>query len=308
MHITTPESDELYIHTVTKATKLLDMSEHEILTKLPPSGRLLFKHTYTNKIYRCTQTNSDDERAHRMHYKKAVAMTKQQHPQLNTTETLELFIDKAEELADYAASTHAFGGLMGVFRNEEDKEWKIHLEIRGLLLTFRMFIQKNEDIAIYIVSKEGRIERPKLLTLPGLSASWYEQAERAYTNIVALFFGYDEAKKVQNHTTAIFMNRDLTPLPTRCIYNHKDLSRWEILQAFLYGYFAHNTPTQRQTYKQWQQEPELFNKLKPEFVSIIGFISGQIWEVMRASKQELASREPTRQEKREKKTDRQAQV
>lgn len=125
------------------------------------------------------QTNIDDERAHRMYDKKAVAMTKQQHSQVNTTETLELFIEKAEELADHATSTHAFGGLMGVFRNEEDEEWKIHPEIRGLLLTFRMFIQKNEDIAIYIVSKEGRIERPKFLNLPGLSASWYEQVEPA---------------------------------------------------------------------------------------------------------------------------------
>ena len=238
-----------------------------------------------------------------MYYKKAAAMTKQQHPQVNTTETLELFIEKAEELADYAASTHAFGGLMGVFRNEEDKKWKIHPEIRGLLLTFRMFIQKNEDIAIYIVSKEGQIERPNILNLPGLSESWYEQAERAYNNIVALFFGFDEAKKVQNHTTAIFMNRDLTPLPTGCIYNDKDLSRWEILQAFLYGYFAHNTPTQRKIYKQWQQEPELFNKLKFEFVRIVGFISSQIWEVMRASKQEIALRQPTHQENSEKKTD-----
>src|SRR5438105_432392 len=114
------------------------------------------------------------------------------HPHQDTIETLELFIEKAEELAQYAASTHYFGGLLGVFRRGEEEEWQMYQEIRGLLLTFRMFIQSNENIAIFPVSIKGQLKRPKLLDLTGLSGYWREHAERAYINIAALFCGYDE--------------------------------------------------------------------------------------------------------------------
>jgi hypothetical protein len=210
---------------------------------------------------------------------------KSKHPHQDTIETLELFIEKAEELAHYAATTHSFGGLLGVFRRGDEEAWQMHPEIRGLLLTFRMFIQSNENIAIFPVSIKGQLKRPKLLDLTGLSAQWHEHAERAYINIVALFCGYDEAKKVQNSPTGLYLDRDLKPLPTGYSYNNTPISRWEILDTFLYGFFSHTT--KRDTFKQWQQEPELMGNLNSVFVDIVGFISGQIWELMKISKQEL---------------------
>lgn len=207
------------------------------------------------------------------------------HTHQDTIETLELFIEKAEELAQYAISTNHFGGLLGVFRSGEEEEWHMHPEIRGVLLTLRMFIQSNESIAIFPVSMKGQLRRPKLLDLTGLSEQWHQQAERSYINIVALFCGYDEAKKVQNRSAVLFIDRDLKPLPTGNSYNNKPISRWEILDTFLYGFFSHTT--KRDTFKQWQQVPGLIGNLNFAFVDIVGFISGQIWELMEISKQEL---------------------
>ena|SRR5579875_291011 len=212
-------------------------------------------------------------------------MPRSQQPELDTKETLELFVEKAEELAQDAASTQHFNGLLGVFRTDETEGWQTYRELKGHLLSFRIFIQPNEHLAIFPISVQGQIKRPKLLDLPNVSPLWREQAERVYYNIVALFCGYDEAKKVQNSTATLFIDRDLTPLPTGYSYNNKPITRWEILDIFLYGLFAHTT--KHKIIKQWQQDPILFGNLKFEFVGIVGFISGQIWELMQASKEEL---------------------
>ena len=207
------------------------------------------------------------------------------HPYQDSRELLELFIEIAEELAYYAATTRSFGGLLGVVRRGDGEVWQMHPEIRGHLLTFRLFIQSNEAIAFFPVTMKGQLKRPKLLDLTGLSSQWHEHAERAYSNIVALFCGYDEAKKVQNNPNGLCLDRDLTPLPTGYSYNNLPISRWEILDTYLYGFFSHMT--KRATFKQWQQEPELMGNLNAAFVDIVGFISGQIWELMAISKQEL---------------------
>ncbi len=175
--------------------------------------------------------------------------------------TLELFIEKAEELAKYV-SEHNYGGLMGVFRNVGEEEWQIHPEIRGFLLTFRMFIQSGDGIALY-VSKQDSPKRPKLLDLTGMSDSWYEKVEQAYKWVADA----------------------LAIAPPNLIYDGQPITRWKVLETFLYGKFAH--ATKREIFNQWQRVPDLFGNLQFEFVSILAFMFGEILAVAEASKQEL---------------------
>ena len=173
-------------------------------------------------------------------------------------ETLELFVEKAEELKkDYR-------GVLGVFRSVGEEEWQNYPEIRGFLLTFRLFIQRKDGIALY-VSEQGSSKRPELLDLPGMSARWLERVEQAHKWI----------------TDALAIE------PADLVYDGKSIKRWEVLQTFLYGKFAHLNVDKRQTFQKWQQTPILFAKLQFEFVTIVGFIFGQILEVAEVSKQEL---------------------
>ncbi len=178
--------------------------------------------------------------------------------------TVELFIEKAEDLTKYASENN-YGGLMGVFRSVEEEEWQIHPAIRGFLLTFRMFIQSGDGIALYVLERDsqGQPKRPKLLDLTGMSDSWHEKVGQAY--------------KLVADALAVTL-----PNP---IYNGEPITRWKILETFLYGEFAHTT--QRETFNQWQRVPDLFGNLQFEFVGILGFMFGQILAVAEASKHEL---------------------
>jgi len=174
--------------------------------------------------------------------------------------TLELFIEKAETLKNWALSMKKFGGLMGIIRNTEEEEWHFHPEIQGFLLTFRMFIQKGDGIALYLQDSRGQRERPKLLDLPGMSDTWHEKAEQAY-NLIATVL----------HST-----------PPNLMYNGEPITRWKVLETFLYGYFAHNN--QREAYDQWRQDRDLFGNLQLEFTTTVAFISDQIVTVRKAVK------------------------
>jgi hypothetical protein len=173
-------------------------------------------------------------------------------------ETLELFVEKAEELKkDYR-------GVIGIFRNVGEEEWQNYPEIRGFLLTFRLFILRRDGIALY-VSEQGSLKRPELLELPSMSERWHEKVEQAYK----------------------WVTDALAIAPANLIYDSKSITRWEVLETFLYGKFAHMNVDKRQMFQRWQQMPDLFANLQFEFVSIVGFMFGQILDVAEASKQEL---------------------
>src|SRR5712691_3521672 len=96
--------------------------------------------------------------------------------------TLELFVEKAEKLAKYVRENDARntivvnpGGLLGVFRNAEDEEWQVASTLDGFLVTFRLFIHKRDNIALYRLErdKQGQPFRPELVDMAGMSESWY---------------------------------------------------------------------------------------------------------------------------------------
>jgi hypothetical protein len=180
--------------------------------------------------------------------------------------TLELFIEETEDLKKYI-SENSYGGLMGIFRRVKEEEWQIHPAIRGFLLTFRKFIQSGDGIALYVLERDsrGKPKRPKLLDLTGTSDSWHEKVEQAYKWVADA----------------------LVIAPPNLIYNGEPITRWEILETFVYGKFAHANTTKRETFNQWRRLPDLFGNLQLEFVTVLMFMFDQIWAVAEASKHEL---------------------
>ena len=191
--------------------------------------------------------------------------------------TLELFIEKAERLAKYVRENDARnsivvnpGGLMGIFRNPEEEDWQVASTLDGVLVTFRLFVQPRDGIALYPLVRDSQRQpipqRPQLLTLAGLSSDWYEKVEQAYYWVDAF----------------------LAIAPPNLMYNGEPITRRQILETFLYGDNAHVNDTERKTLNQWRGLPDLLGDLQLEFVTVLNFILGQIFEVAAACKHELS--------------------
>ena len=190
--------------------------------------------------------------------------------------TLELFVEKADRLAKYVRENQARnsivvspGGLVGVFRNSEEEEWQVASTLDGFLVTFRMFVQPGDRIALYSLERDSqrqpKRQKPRLLDLAGLSPDWYEKVEQAYQLVdVALAIA-----------------------PPNLMYNDEPITRRKILETFLYGDNVHVNAAHRETFNQWRRLPDLFGELQLEFVTILGFMFGQILEVAEACKHEL---------------------
>lgn len=194
-------------------------------------------------------------------------MTKQKRLQLDTKETLELFIEKAEKAREIYISLvkHKVGLVnpLELTRNSDNELWRTHLEIESLLPTLRMFIDKWDGIAIYVVNKEGRPERPAFLDLPGMSENWHTTVEQAYK----------------------FIDAVLTITPQNHTHNNEPITRWIALETFIYGESIHTT--QRKTLKQWEQEPNLYADLISAYTDAVTIILGQVMVIAEASKPEL---------------------
>ncbi len=192
-----------------------------------------------------------------------------------TRKTLELFVEKAERLAKYFRENDARnsivvnpGGLVGVVRNAGEEEWQIASTLDGFLMTFRLFVQPRDGIALYSLERDSqrqpKRQKPKLLDIAGLSPDWYEKVGQAYKHI------------------------DDTLTIARFSYNGQSITRREILETFLYGDGVHIDATHRETLKQRRRLPDLFRDLQLEFTIILAFMFGEILAVAEASKQELA--------------------
>ena len=185
--------------------------------------------------------------------------------------TLERFIENVEELKKYCTPENNYGGLMGIFRRSDEEQWHIHPAIKGLLLTFSMFIKSRDGIAPYLLERDGTGQptrtRPKLLDLPGTSKGWREKVEQAYKQFDTL----------------------LSFTPPKLVYNGQPITRWEVLETFMYGKYAHVHPAKNETYKQWERDTELFGELQLTFQDAIGFMFFEILvPVAEASKHELS--------------------
>lgn len=185
--------------------------------------------------------------------------------QLDTKEKLELFVEKVEKLAKYTAQTRFLGGLFGVIRNSSEEQWRTYSELDGFLLTFRLFLQVIEGIAIYPIPMHGQPKPPVHATPSSLSDNWYMAVNQAYEEI--------------NHV--------LTINQPGLTYEGEAIPRWKILNVFIYGEHAH--ATLRETFKQWQQSPDLYDRVILDLPSTLAFVFFEyIMPLAEAAKQELS--------------------
>ncbi len=186
-----------------------------------------------------------------------------------------LFIEKVDKLTAYTAQVQNLGGLFGIIRNTQEELWRTHPEIYGFIVTYRLFILESEGIALYPIPKKGQPTRPTFLDLPGLSDTWHRSVEQLYKQ----------------------MSDFLALTPPGLVYNGEPIPRWEILKTFIYGEYIHTT--QRKALKQWENTPELYEKLLSAFASTLAFTFFEyIRPIAAVSKQELTSPQPTHQENR----------
>ena len=159
---------------------------------------------------------------------------------------------------------------MGILRNAENEEWQIASTLDGFLVTFRMFVQPRDKIALYPLERDSQHQllrrRPKLLDLVGLSPEWYKKVEQVYQLVDNL----------------------LAIAPPNLLYNGEPITRRKVLETFLYGDNVHVNTLERETFNQWRRDRDLFGAFQLEFVTILGFIFGQILEVADACKHELS--------------------
>jgi len=199
-------------------------------------------------------------------------MTQPKLPELDAKERLELFIEQAEAWTQYVKAIHPDISKAGIYRNSNDDEWQIHPTIYGSVCILRMFMQSRDGIALYLLERDTQTERAiqrqqtLLKNLPGLSEEWNIKVEQAYT----------------------WIDQALTIPQPKLVYKDEILTRWKILETFLYGKYGHVIQEHRETYKQWQAIPDLFKDIQLEFVSTVWFIHGQIRDVAEASKKELS--------------------
>ncbi len=180
--------------------------------------------------------------------------------------TLELFIEKAEKLREYLSKEgNHFGGLIGIYSSIGEDDWQRYPELDGFVNTFRWFLLSTPngkfDISLYPSQRDGTPKRPRLLDLADVSDAWKKVVEKAW-----------EAGNA-------FLKLELIDI-------EEPITRQKVLEVFIYGDIVH--PTQRETFLEWQRNPDLYGKLSLHFTSSLAFMFFEwILPVAEATRQEL---------------------
>lgn len=218
----------------------------------------------------------------------------------DTRNTLELFVERTEALAQFVSANPFGGGIVGLFRNVDEQEWQIHSAINGTLCILRSFLQRQDGITLFSVeeARPGQAEErgPQSLQalLDPLRGSATERGLPSFGQFPPLrrptLFDLDVSAEwreaVYHAYDQIYLT--LAIVPENLTYNGQKITRFEVFTTFLYGKFLHVTAEKRKKYNQWKSEPELFNELKKAFMDSLAMIIGQIMEVANVSKEELA--------------------
>lgn len=71
----------------------------------------------------------------------------------DTRNTLELFVERTEALAQFASANPFGGRIVGLFRDVDEQEWQIHSAINGALCILRSFLQSQDGITLFSVEE-----------------------------------------------------------------------------------------------------------------------------------------------------------
>lgn len=185
-----------------------------------------------------------------------------------TKETLLRFIDKADKLLSlsFTKTLQAQPSQITLSWNKENPAILVERKgpdeeaIDAFVPTFRFFIQKNEPISFRALED--------ITTDPALSAFWVTE--------------YKRIRKELNE----FLD---SPIEDRnyVFENEKIASNRELMDTFIYGDLAHNSPGYEHKIQRWKKEPILFELARFEFIHVLGRIFGTIFYMAEISRKEL---------------------
>lgn len=208
----------------------------------------------------------------------------------DTRNTLELFVERTEALKQFVSDNKFGGGLVGLFRDVDEKEWQIHSAINGCLCILRSFLQSQDGITLFSVEAarppQAELRGPQFLqTLIGPLPQLGQLPSLRRPNLFNLNVSARWRETVYHAYEQIYLV--LAIVPDSLASAGHPFTRFDVFDTFFYGKFVHVTAEKRKKYNQWKSDPELFNRLKEVFMDSVGFIVVQIIEVANASKHEL---------------------
>jgi len=159
--------------------------------------------------------------------------------------TLELFVEKADELTqeEFIQFIEEFGHQLSYLYTAEPQQLTMTTVAptetmnKSFLLTYRMFVQRNENMGFIDPTKDIS---PALLD-SSLSPQWLEQVQDVAQKIHTYLREKPDGQMQFNLIDQQGNTR--TEIPTR----------WDILETLLYGEYAHST--QRKRLKSWLSTP-----------------------------------------------------
>ncbi len=200
----------------------------------------------------------------------------------NIKATLELFVEKADELKteDFTQFLQEFGQQLSYHYTADPQQLTVSTVAptqtmhKSFLLTYRMFVQGSEHMRFIDPNRPVSSE----LLDASLSPQWLAQVQ-------------DVSQKIhqflrEKPSGQIKINL-IDPQGNRAT---ESLTRWDILETFLYGEYSH--ASQRERLRNWLSTPfaEMFKPfLMMEFRDILVFTLGGIQHLAHYARLELAS-------------------
>jgi hypothetical protein len=195
--------------------------------------------------------------------------------------TLELFVEKADELAkeDFTQFIEEFGHQLSYHYTADSQQLTMTTVAptqtmhKSFLLTYRMFVQGSEHMRFIDPNKNVS---PELLD-SSLSPKWLEQVQNVAQKI-RVFLLEKPPERVEIN---LFDQQGNT--------RTESLTRWDILETLLYGDYSH--ATQRERLENWLSTPfapMVKGFLMMEFRDILAYTLGGILHLARYARLELA--------------------
>ncbi len=183
--------------------------------------------------------------------------------------TLELFVEKANELTqeEFTQFLEEFGHQLSYHYTADPQQLTVatiaptETMNKSFLLTYRMFVHARDNIGF--IDPTQRISR--LLSDDSLSPQWREQFQDVAQKIHR-FLGEKPSGQIEINLIDQQGNKTT-----------ESLTRWDILETFLYGEYAH--ASQRERLRNWLSTPfaVMFRPLlMMEFTDILAFTLGGI--------------------------------
>jgi hypothetical protein len=197
----------------------------------------------------------------------------------STREALELFVDKAADLAAcrYVKWLQSNRGTALQISSEPDgSPVTQHTRpdrdaTKALVLTFRFFIQKNEHCSFRWLSNN-------VVHDPGVSDEWKQGFTKIHNELNAWL---DRRSSLNGQYEVESETRGLPAMQEHSLTHH------EIMDVFIYGDFAHGESPKRKAFKRWKANSVWFEMAQLEFDYILIGALPAIWNVARLSEHEL---------------------